>query len=451
MTYLWPAKGATVDYISTPPAAAWAEGGTRSLALLGSTGSIGVSALKVVEAVPHLFAVTALAGARNVRLLAEQAVRWRPRWLGVLDGQAVAELHTVLRGVAPSNYRPEIVCGPEGYAHLAALAEVDTVLSAQVGAAGLRATVAAALAGKVICLANKESLVLAGGLIRDICARTHAVILPVDSEHNAIFQALAGRPAAHVRRIVLTASGGPFRGKSREELRHVTRAQALHHPNWSMGAKITIDSATLMNKGLEVMEAFHLYGVGLEAIDVVIHPQSLVHSLVEFADGSLMAHLGSPDMRMAIAHCMAWPHCLDSGVAPLDLVKAGTLTFSAPDIHSFPCLELARRALRERGGQSVVLNAANEAAVELFLAERIGFADIPVLLEQAMNSHAATMPGNAPLCPPLPPLPGDAAQEKACGSTPEAAGAHVSPLLDAIMALDEKTRRQVYACAGIQE
>ena len=446
MPTLWPAQGNHVRYISAPPPAAWLEGGVRSLALLGSTGSIGVSALKVVEAAPQLFRVAALAGARNVRLLAEQAARWRPRWLGVLDEAGAEDLQGLLRGLTPADYRPEIVFGPEGYAMLAGLSAVDTVLSAQVGAAGLRATVAAALAGKVVCLANKESLVLAGGLIRDICGQSGACILPVDSEHNAIFQALAGREGTHVRRIVLTASGGPFRGRKREELRHVTREQALNHPNWSMGAKITIDSATLMNKGLEVMEAFHLYGVGLESIDVVIHPQSLVHSLVEFTDGSLMAHLGSPDMRMAIAHCMGFPHCLDTGVAALDLVKAGTLTFSAPDIHSFPCLELARRALRERGGQSVVLNAANEAAVELFLAGRIGFLDIPALLEEAMNVHAATQPGNAPLCPPLDSLPGTSLER-----TQPASWAQVAPLLDAIMALDAQTRQQVRACTGIQE
>lgn len=431
MAHLWPAQGGTISYISSPPPAAWAAAEKRSLALLGSTGSIGTSALKVVESHPELFRVTALAGARNVQRLAEQAARWRPRWLGVLDGAAADKLRLLL----PTGYSPTIVTGPDGYMQLAALEDVSTVLSAQVGAAGLRATLAATLAGKVVCLANKESLVLAGGLIRDICARTGASILPVDSEHNAIFQALAGRPAAHVRKIILTASGGPFRGKTREELRLVTREQALHHPNWSMGAKITIDSATLMNKGLEVMEAYHLYGADLAHIDVVIHPQSLIHSLVEFVDGSLMAQMGSPDMRMAIAHCMAWPHCVDTGVAPLDLVSAGTLTFSAPDIDSFPCLELARRALRERGGQSVVLNAANEAAVALFLAGHISFLDIPVLLERALDAHAATEPGHNPLCPPL-----------AGEGT-----AQVTALLDAIMALDATTRRQVNAWVGLQE
>ncbi len=431
MALLWPPQSGNVRYISAPPSPAWTKTTPRALVLLGSTGSIGVNALRVVESAPHLFTVTALAGARNVRRLAEQADRRRPAWLGVLDGPAA----DALRALLPRGYNPTIVTGPDGYAHLAALPEASTVLSAQVGAAGLRGTVAAALAGKVVCLANKESLVLAGGVIRDICARTGAVILPVDSEHNAVFQALAGREGDHVRRIILTASGGPFRGRTRAELASVTREQALKHPNWSMGAKITIDSATLMNKGLEVMEAFHLYGAPLETIEVVVHPQSVVHSLVEFMDGSLMAQMGSPDMRMAIAHCLGWPHCLSTGVEPLDLVKAGTLTFLPPDLHSFPCLDLARRALRERGGQSVVLNAANEAAVEMFLEGRIRFMDIPALLERAMDEHAAADPGHDPLCPPP------------AGTRM----AQVAPLLESIEALDKKTRRQVRAWAGIQD
>lgn len=431
MTLLWPARSNNIHYISAPPSTEWAEAAPRSLVLLGSTGSIGSNALRVVEAAPHLFKVTALAGARNVQRLAKQADRWRPGWLGVLDGEVADKLRALL----PYGYNPTIVTGSEGYAQLAALPEASTVLSAQVGAAGLRGTVAAALAGKVVCLANKESLVLAGGLIRDICARTGAVILPVDSEHNAVFQALAGREGGHIRRLILTASGGPFRGYSRAELASVTREQALRHPNWSMGAKITIDSATLMNKGLEVMEAFHLYGATPDNIQVVVHPQSVIHSLVEFTDGSLMAQMGTPDMRMAIAHCLAWPHCLDTGVAPLNLVEAGSLTFLSPDLHSFPCLGLARRALQERGGQSVVLNAANEAAVELFLAGNIRFMDIPVLLKRAMDEHAAGNPGHDPLCPPL-------------------AGTHmagVAPLLESVEALDRKTRRQVRAWAGLQD
>lgn len=430
--YIWPPEDGDVRYISACPGAAWVEERPRGLTLLGSTGSIGVNALRVVASCPQKFRVVALAGARNVALLAEQAAVWKPDFLGVLDGRTADALKALL----PTGYRPAIVTGAEGYAHLAALPEVSTVLSAQVGAAGLRGTVAAALAGKVVCLANKESLVLAGGLIRDICARTGAVILPVDSEHNALFQALAGRRGRDVRRIILTASGGPFHGRRREELEKVTCQQALNHPNWSMGAKITIDSATLMNKGLEVMEAFHLYGADLDKIGVLVHPQSLVHSLVEFNDGSLIAHLGSPDMRMAIAHCLLWPECLDTGVKALDLVQAGTLTFVAPDLDSFPCLSLARRALEERGGQSVVLNAANEAAVALFLAGKIAFMDIPALLTQAMDEHAATEPGHEPLCPSLP-------------SSHEEFAPQVQTQLQSIERLDRHTRQKIYMWADV--
>jgi 1-deoxy-D-xylulose-5-phosphate reductoisomerase len=359
----------------------WAAHTPRGLALLGSTGSIGVSALKVVEAHPKLFHVHALAGARNMALLAEQAARFRPPWLGVLDGAAADALRGYRIG-----YSPHIVAGPDGYAQLAGLPEASAVLSAQAGAAGLGATLEAARTGKVICLANKESLVLAGDCLRQLCARTGAVILPVDSEHNAVFQILAGRKAGHVRRIILTASGGPFRGRQREALAAVTPEQALRHPNWSMGAKITIDSATLMNKGLEVIEACRLFGLPPERVEVVLHPQSLVHALVEFADASLVAHLGTPDMRMPIGWCLAWPRCLEQGVAPLDLLKSGPLGFEAPDEENFPCLPLARRALRYGRGMPVALNAANEIAVELFLAGRIAFPDIPALITDVLDS-----------------------------------------------------------------
>lgn len=426
---LWPDT-----YISPAPPAAWTQKHPRPLAILGSTGSIGCSALRVVAAMPHFFTIVVLAGGHNAPLLAAQAAQWRPAYLGTADGQTA----DAVRALLPAGYAPTMVCGQEGYAFLATLPEATTVLSAQVGAVGLRATVAAACAGKVICLANKESLVLAGGLLRDICVRTGATVLPVDSEHNALFQALAGRDCAHVRRILLTASGGPFRGYSRADLQHITVEQALAHPNWTMGAKITIDSATLMNKGLEVMEAFHLYALPLERVDVVVHPQSIVHSLVEFTDGSLMAHLGVPDMRMPIAHCLAWPHSADVGVAPLDLVATGTLTFSAPDTEAFPCLALARRALVERAGQSVVLNAANEIAVKLFLAGRIGFVDIAALITAAMNAHAHTLTyRGASLCSPL---------------TGTGVDTHeVATRLTAIMTLDHTTRRQTYALAGIQD
>ncbi len=369
-----------IQYISSLPSAEWEQARPRRLCILGSTGSIGVNGLRVVEKHPDLFEVTALACGRNVRLLAEQAVRWRPSWLGVQDEAAAEALLPLL----PQGYRPGIVVGAEGFAQLASLPEVSTVLAAQVGAAGLPGAVAAVLAGKVVCLANKESLVLAGDLLRRLCALSGAVILPVDSEHNAVFQAMYRREA-EVKRIIITASGGPFRGKKRDFLETVTAQQALKHPNWTMGAKVTIDSASLMNKGLEVLEAHHLYGVPAREIGVLVHPQSLVHALVEFADGSLLAHLGSPDMRMPIAHCLAWPRCADCGVAPLDLARAHELSFEAPDVESFPCLELALRALD--GGTACVtaLNAANEVAVEAFLSGRIGFMAIPSLIEAAIS------------------------------------------------------------------
>lgn len=379
-----------LHYITGLPSPAWETTFPRSVALLGSTGSIGVSTLRVIERHPELFTVTALAGGRNIELLTEQALRWRPPYLGVQTEEGRA----ALRAKLPHDYRPEIVAGPEGYAALAALPEASTVLSAQMGAAGLRATWAAALAGKVICLANKESLVLAGAMLRDLCARSGAVILPVDSEHNAVFQGLQGRDPATVKRIILTASGGPFRGRDRAFLATVTPEQALRHPNWSMGAKITIDSASMMNKGLEVIEAHHLYGLPPERIGVLVHPQSLVHSLVEYADGSLMAQAGTPDMRLPIAYCLEWPLCLDAGVPPLDLARAGALTFEEPDLLSFPCLDLARRTIGQGSALPVALNAANEAAVAAFLAGGIGFMDIPDLIGRALDACAAPDPAS---------------------------------------------------------
>ena len=377
-----------LQYITALPSPAWEQTFPRSVVLLGSTGSIGVSTLRIIERHPDLFTVTALAGGRNIERLTEQALRWRPPYLGVQTEEGRAALCANL----PADYRPEIVAGPQGYAALAALLEASTVLSAQMGAAGLRATWAAARAGKVICLANKESLVLAGAMLRDLCTRSGAVILPVDSEHNAIFQGLQGRDPATVKRIILTASGGPFRGKDRAFLATVTPQQALKHPNWSMGAKITIDSASMMNKGLEVIEAHHLYGLPPERIGVLVHPQSLVHSLVEYADGSLMAQAGTPDMRLPIAYCLEWPLCLDAGVPPLDLAGAGALTFEEPDLLSFPCLDLARRTIGSGTALPVTLNAANEVAVAAFLAGRIGFMDIPDLIARALDACAAPDP-----------------------------------------------------------
>lgn len=369
-----------IHYISRLPEAS-RLGFPRRVAVLGSTGSIGASALKVVAAHPARFQVEALAAGRNVELLARQAAQFHPAHVAVQDEDAAQRLKPLLAGLTPL---PEIHVGPQGYAVLAALPHANFVISAQVGAAGLAATVAAVRAGKIICLANKESLVLAGESIRALCAHSGACILPVDSEHHAIFQALAGRAPATVSRLVLTASGGPFRGRSRAQLAEVTVEQALRHPNWSMGAKITIDSATCMNKGLEIIEACHLYGVQHDKVDVLVHPESIVHSLVEFADASLMAHLGAPDMRTAIAGCLAWPDCIDAGVSRIDLARLARLNFEAPDPDNFPCLKLARLALDMGGMAPVALNAANEIAVELFLAGQLPFTAIPELIEMTM-------------------------------------------------------------------
>lgn len=370
------------SYISRLDAAKLTAPGPRSLVILGATGSIGQSALQVVDDEPDRFRLLGLAGARRIDALAELAAARRPPVLAVLDEAGRQRLRALL----PPDYAPEILVGPAGYAALAALPEADLVLSAIVGAAGLTPTLAAVRAGKVVALANKESLVLAGDLIRAECAASGAVLLPVDSEHNALFQSMAGHGGDGLEKLILTASGGPFRGRRRAELAEVGPAQALKHPNWSMGAKITIDSATLMNKGLEFIEAHHLFGLPAERIEVVVHPQSIVHSLVQYHDGSLLAQLGPPDMRVAIAYCLGYPERLPLA-GRIDLAAIGQLTFEAPDLESFPCLRLAQAALAAGPGCPVVLNAANEVAVELFLRERIGFLDIPALIERAMDDY----------------------------------------------------------------
>jgi 1-deoxy-D-xylulose-5-phosphate reductoisomerase len=370
-------------YISRLPLLSDAPEFPRRLCVLGATGSIGASTLDIVSAHPEQFSVLALAGATNVGKLAELAARYRPKYLAVLHEDGIKELLTLL----PSGYRPFIAAGESAYVALATLPEADVVVSAIVGAAGLPPTLAAARAGKMIALANKESLVLAGDLIRRACAESDAVILPVDSEHNALFQALSGHDPAYVSELILTASGGPFRDKDAAFIAAVTPAQALAHPNWSMGAKISIDSATLMNKGLEVIEACHLYGLPADKVAVVVHPQSIVHSLARYADGSLLAHLGPPDMRVAISYCLGYPLRLPLALTPLDIVALGKLTFEAPRLDDFPCLGLARQAFQAGDGATVVLNAANEVAVELFLAERIGFTDIARIVEAALRAH----------------------------------------------------------------
>lgn len=371
----------TDGYISPLFEAQAARRFPRTITVLGSTGSIGCNALDVLERNTKDFCVIALAAATNAEKLAVQAERFRPRYLGVLDEHTRQRLITLL----PPGYFPEIVTGPAGYEFLAGLTDCDMVLSAQVGAAGLRGTLAAANAGKIIGLANKESLVLAGDLIRTVCMKTGAQILPVDSEHNAIFQCLAGHNRSEVVRLILTASGGPFRGYARSDLEHVRLEDALRHPKWKMGAKISIDSATLMNKGLEIIEACMLFGVPASQVDVLVHPQSIVHSLVAFRDGSQLAQLGIPDMRAAIGYCLGWPCRLDTGLSMLDLSETGPLTFEKPDTETFPCLNLARRALEAGNGQTVVLNAANEEAVAAFLEKRIRFTEIPLCIMYTLD------------------------------------------------------------------
>ncbi|MDO5536493.1 MAG: 1-deoxy-D-xylulose-5-phosphate reductoisomerase [Desulfovibrionaceae bacterium] len=383
MAVLWPGReGPGIRYLSAPPQMRWQRAKKRSLVILGATGSIGRNALDVVERNPQAFAVEGLACARSAGRLAEQAARFRPRFLAVLD----RETGEKLAGLLPPGYDPEILTGPEGYSRLAGGTDAETVLSAQAGSAGLRGTLAAVLAGKVVCLANKESLVLAGDLVRHLCSVTGASILPVDSEHFALFDCLSGR-GEDADTLVLTASGGPFRGRTLAELEDVTPAQALKHPNWNMGAKITIDSATLMNKALEFIEACQLYGVEPDHVEVLIHPQSIIHSLVIFKDGSQLAQLAVPDMRLPIGSCLMWPRVERPLVAPLSLARAGSLTFEEVDSSVFPSIELARKAMRVRGGMSVVLNAADETAVELFLAGRCGFADIGRSVARAMENH----------------------------------------------------------------
>ena len=399
MASLWPGcDGPGIRYISAPPSLRWQRTRRRSLVLLGATGSIGRSALSVVERNPDLFTIRGLACARNVSRLAEQADQFRPDWLAVLDEEA----REALQGLLPSGYSPTILTGPEGYRALASLESADTVLSAQAGSAGLAGTLAAALAGKVICLANKESLVLAGELLRHVCSRTGASILPVDSEHFALFDCLSGR-GDDAEALILTASGGPFRHRTAAELETVTPAQALKHPNWNMGAKITIDSATLMNKALELIEACQLYGLGPDRVHVLVHPQSIVHSLVIFRDGSQLAQLAVPDMRLPIADCLLWPRVERRHVEPLSLAKVGTLTFEDVDNAVFPAIELARKAMLVRSGMSIVLNAADETAVQLFLSSRCSFADITRSVAAAMEHHLCELraggeTGSTPYC-----------------------------------------------------
>jgi 1-deoxy-D-xylulose-5-phosphate reductoisomerase len=358
------------------------------LTVLGATGSIGVSTLDVVARHPGRFEVVALTGHRQTELLAAQCRQFRPAYAVV--GSA-ADAQRLARMLKDADLATEVLHGPESLVQVAGLAEVDAVMAAIVGAAGLPPTLAAARAGKRVLLANKEALVMAGAVFMAELRRAGATLLPIDSEHNAIFQSMphgyAGDMArGGVRRILLTASGGPFRTIPLDALTRVTPEQAVAHPNWVMGRKISVDSATMMNKGLEVIEAHWLFNAPADAIEVVIHPQSVIHSLVDYADGSVLAQLGNPDMRTPIAHALAWPERIDSGVAPLDLFAVAQLNFERPDLARFPCLDLAYRALRAEGNAAAVLNAANEAAVAAFLGGRLSFLGIADVIAAALDA-----------------------------------------------------------------
>jgi 1-deoxy-D-xylulose-5-phosphate reductoisomerase len=361
----------------------------RRVAILGATGSIGTSALDVIARHPDRFAISALAAHRKVDELAALCVRFKPSLAVIADDALLPSLRAKL---ADANLSTRAAAGTPGLIE-AATHDCDTVIAAIVGAAGLESTLAAAHAGKRLLLANKESVVMAGALLLDALRDGGGELIPIDSEHNAIFQCLPNRqrdPDANgIRRIILTASGGPFRGKTRDDLKSITPDQACAHPKWSMGRKISVDSATLMNKGLEVIEAHWLFGAAPECIDVVVHPQSIVHSLVEYVDGSTLAQLGNPDMRTALAHALAWPDRVDAGVSGLDLLTLAQLSFEEPDRDTFRCLDLAYRALNAGGTAPAILNAANEVAVGTFLEGGLPFLAIPELIEATLGAMPA--------------------------------------------------------------
>jgi 1-deoxy-D-xylulose-5-phosphate reductoisomerase len=355
----------------------------KRIAILGSTGSIGTSALAVVDTHPDRLQVVALAAGNNVPVFASQVRKYAPSAVALASEQGLQALRRVADAPAAS------ACGAEGLVAVATHPDADVVLCASAGTAALEAVLAAIACGKTIALANKEVLVMAGGLVMEAARRHGVAILPVDSEHNAIHQCLHGRTPGEVRRLILTASGGPFRGRTRESLAHVTAADALKHPTWQMGQKITIDSATLMNKGLEVIEAHWLFGLPASRIDVVVHPQSVVHSMVELRDGSVIAQMGLTDMRLPIQYAFSYPERWDAPVPFLDFNRMGTLTFEEPAWDDFRCLDLAYNALEADRSLPIVLNAANEVAVASFLQGTLGFTAIPELIARTMDAHRA--------------------------------------------------------------
>ena len=361
----------------------------QRITVLGATGSIGLSTLDVIARHPDRYQVFALSGYSRIDELLALCVRHRPAFAVVPSAEAAVRLRETL---AAASCATEVLEGEAGLCQVASAAEVDAVMAAIVGAAGLRPTLAAVEAGKKVLLANKEALVMSGALFIEAVRRSGAVLLPIDSEHNAIFQCMPGDyarglSAVGVRRILLTASGGPFRETPVEALLDVTPEQACAHPNWSMGRKISVDSASMMNKGLELIEACWLFDAAPAKVEVVVHPQSVIHSLVDYVDGSVLAQLGNPDMRTPIANALAWPERIDSGVAPLDLFAIARLDFQAPDEQRFPCLRLARQAAEAGNSAPAVLNAANEVAVEAFLERRIRFPEIAGMIEQVLDQE----------------------------------------------------------------
>lgn len=364
----------------------------KGICILGATGSIGVSTLDVVARHAHLYKVVALTANSNIEALYEQCLVHTPEVVVVVNETKAAEFQDMLKNSPVSNI--QVLSGSQALEQVATLDNVDSVMAAIVGAAGLLPTLAAAKAGKTILLANKEALVMSGTIFMQAVAESGAQLLPIDSEHNAIFQCMpagytSGMQAKGVRRILLTASGGPFRQMAIEKMTDVTPAQAVAHPNWDMGRKISVDSATMMNKGLEMIEACLLFDMKPEQIQIVIHPQSVIHSMVDYVDGTVLAQMGNPDMRVPIAYSLAWPERFDSGVAPLNIFEVARMDFEEPNLQRFPCLRLAYQAIHAGGIMPTVLNAANEIAVEAFLCEQLRFTDIAVIIERSMDKFAA--------------------------------------------------------------
>jgi len=364
----------------------------KGVCILGATGSIGQSTLAVLSAHPQQFRVVALTAHTQVELMLALCQIHQPEYAVMADEQAAERLQWALRDISVDI---RVLSGQAGLEAVASLPQSDIVMAAIVGSAGLRSSMAAAKAGKRLLLANKESLVMAGHLLLDAVSQNQATLLPVDSEHNAIFQCLPEDgvgPKGGVSKVLLTASGGPFREWTAEQLKHVTPAQACKHPNWSMGRKISVDSASLMNKGLEVIEACWLFDLPVDDIEVVVHPQSIIHSMVQYVDGSTLAQMGNPDMCTPIAYALSWPSRMSAGVAALNLIEVSRLTFEAPDIDRFPCLRLAMEAMHVGGCAPIYLNAANEVAVAAFLAEKISFMGIPQVIERTLNDSDSQVP-----------------------------------------------------------